>query len=196
MKYDLYLSLRLYLISAIILIIYNLILYGAGNSFWQEETQGSLIRNDDGHVKGSYLISQKLENTKYFRYRPQPMFLDQCHVALYHSKFKKALTSLVKKNKPIVSEEPLAIGEQNTNKAYSDITMLTSSASGLDPYITKAEAIRQIPLVAAKRGINPKILKQLVDQQTIKASFPFFTNDIINVTKLNILLDSVNEPLS
>ena len=66
--------------------------------------------------------------------------------------------------------------------------MLTTSASGLDPDISPANAALQVARVARARGVPPADLNALVDRQVIGRSFGIFGEPRVNVLELNLAL--------
>ncbi len=63
--------------------------------------------------------------------------------------------------------------------------LVTTSGSGLDPDITRQDAIVQIPMVANATGIPAAQLQALIDKQTHSAPWGFLGSDYINVLQLN-----------
>ena len=68
--------------------------------------------------------------------------------------------------------------------------MLTTSASGLDPDISVANAMLQASRVAAVRGIPEKKLRGLIETQVTGRDLGIFGEPRINVLKLNLDLDA------
>lgn len=171
MKENLITCLKLYVAAIILIAVYNLALNWIGKSFWPEQTYGSLIKDESGAIRGSYLLNTEFNKLGYFKYRPQMLFPSQCNVALYTTKFKNALNSL-----------------QHKNHDITDVVMITPSASTHDPYILKNHALDQVTEISQYHQIDPEILEDMIEKLTINSSFPFFALDIINVTKLNFAL--------
>jgi potassium-transporting ATPase KdpC subunit len=67
--------------------------------------------------------------------------------------------------------------------------MVTTSASGLDPDITIANARAQAPRVAKVRGMTLAAVLKLVNQYTTGRTFGFLGEPRVNVLKLNLALD-------
>ncbi|MBV8631567.1 MAG: potassium-transporting ATPase subunit C, partial [Silvibacterium sp.] len=71
--------------------------------------------------------------------------------------------------------------------------MLTTSASGLDPDISPANATLQVPRVARARGIPAVQIQALVDAQVTGRAFRIFGEPRVNVFELNRALREASE---
>ena len=164
-------SFVLYFVCVIFICIYSSIVYFVGHTFWQENAKGSLILDKDKNIRGSFLLAQQLENAKYFSPRTKEKFDSCCDLALYNDKLKDKLLE-----RYIKAENPY------------DISLITPSASLLDPYIMKRDAIKQAIQIAAKRSIKPDNLLRLIEKYSLNNSEPFFELEIVNTTLLNVVL--------
>jgi K+-transporting ATPase ATPase C chain len=63
--------------------------------------------------------------------------------------------------------------------------LVTTSGSGVDPDITPADAVAQIPMVARATGLSPDRLRTLVNQQTHSRQLGFLGSNYVNVLQLN-----------
>jgi K+-transporting ATPase ATPase C chain len=70
------------------------------------------------------------------------------------------------------------------------VDAVTSSGSGLDPHISRANARLQAPRVARERGIPLEDVLLLVDKHTDGRSLGFLGDPGVNVLELNLALDS------
>ncbi|TAG84875.1 MAG: potassium-transporting ATPase subunit C, partial [Burkholderiales bacterium] len=76
----------------------------------------------------------------------------------------------------------------NTNVVPVDL--VTASASGLDPHISRAGADYQLARVANARGISPATLAAIVEKHTERPMFGFLGEPRVNVLLLNLELDN------
>jgi K+-transporting ATPase ATPase C chain len=73
------------------------------------------------------------------------------------------------------------------------VDLVTTSASGLDPEITPAAALFQVPRVARARGLGEDRVRGLVEAHTQQRTFGLLGEARVNVLELNLALDGVGK---
>jgi len=169
-------------------IAYPLLVSGVALLVFPEKAKGSLIRSEDGYL-GSELIGQPFDETKYFwgRLSATPDF--PYNPALSSGSnlgpSNPALVETVKARIEALQKANLG------NRSPIPVDLVTSSGSGLDPHITPAAAIYQIPRVVLARGLSEDQVRRLVDQFTEPRQWGFLGEPRVNVLKLNRALDRI-----
>jgi len=183
------------LLTLITGILYPLAMIGIGQAIFPKQANGSLIEKD-GKVIGSSLIGQNFAGGKYFHGRPSattdtdPNDSTKTIAAPYNAD-NSGGSNLGPTSKALLDRVK---GDVDTLKKENDkpvpVDMVTTSASGLDPDITPANAEFQIERVAKARGLSADAVRTLVQQNTEDRTFGVLGEAHVNVLKLNLALDA------
>jgi K+-transporting ATPase ATPase C chain len=185
--------------TAITGLAYPLAMTGIAQVLFHHQANGSLIERD-GKVIGSELIGQNFTSEKYFHGRPSattdtdPNDSTKTVPAPYNAgnssgsnlgPTSKALVDRVK-------DETAKLAAENPS-APVPVDLVTTSASGLDPDISPAAALFQVPRVAKARGLNEDAVRQLVETNTVGRLAGIIGEPHVNVLRLNLALDALGK---
>ena len=180
-------------------LVYPLGMTGIAQILFPSQANGSLIRKDD-KVMGSTLIGQNFEKPEYFHGRPSattdvdPKDSSKTVPAPYNaanssgSNAGPTSKALIER----VEGDVKALKEENPNTPIP-IELVTTSASGLDPDISPAAALFQVPRVAKARGLPEDKVRELVHQSTEGRFLGLIGEPRVNVLQLNMALDALKK---
>ena len=185
------------MLTAITGLAYPLAMTAIAGVIFPKQAQGSLIEKD-GKVIGSALIGQNFSSDKYFHGRPSatngtdPNDATKTVPAPYNAAnsggsnlgpTSKALVDRVK-------DDAAKLAADNPNTPIP-ADLVTTSASGLDPDITPAGAMFQVPRVAKARGLDEAKVRQLVQDHIAGRLLGIIGEPHVNVLQLNLALDAM-----
>lgn len=182
-------SIRMAVITLVVLgLVYPLAVTGLAQVLMPVQANGSLVTRE-GAVIGSTLIGQTFTDAKYFRGRPSAAGADgydaTASSASNLAPTSKALVDIVgARVATAVAENP------GLRSGRVPVDMVTSSGSGLDPDITRANAYAQVARVATARKMTEATVRRLVDSLTTGRQFGLLGESRVNVLRLNMALDA------
>jgi K+-transporting ATPase ATPase C chain len=166
--------------------LYPLAVTGLAQLIFPKKANGSMILKD-GKTFGSELIGQPFSDPKYFWSRLSATgpfaFNAAASSGSNYGPINQAYLDGVKKR----IQDLKAVDSSNTQPVPADL--VTASGSGLDPHISVAAALYQLPRVARIRNLNQDQLRSLVSQYTEGRQLGFLGEPRVNVLKLNLALD-------
>ena len=178
-------------------IVYPLAIAGIAELVFPHQAAGSLIVRD-GKVVGSELIGQSFAEDKYFHGRPsattEPDPKDPTKtIAVPYAADNSAGSNLGPTAKALVDRVKDDAGKLKAQNptAPVPVDLVTTSASGLDPDITPAGALFQVPRVAKARGLAEDRVRRLVEDHTEGRFLGILGEPHVNVLKLNLALDAL-----
>ncbi|MFG6457998.1 potassium-transporting ATPase subunit KdpC [Roseateles sp. BYS96W] len=166
---------------------YPLVVTGVAQTVFPRQANGSLVVHD-GKTVGSALIGQRFGDPGHFWSRPSatgPMPNNAANSA--GSNLAPTAPALVDAVKARV--EALRAADPD-NSAPVPVDLVTTSASGLDPHISRAAADYQVARVARVRGLPVAQVQALVAQHTEGRWLGFVGEPRVNVLQLNLALEA------
>jgi K+-transporting ATPase ATPase C chain len=178
-------------------LVYPLAMTGIAQLLFPYQANGSLITKD-GKVIGSALIGQNFTSDKYFHPRPSattepdpkdatktipvPYAADNSSGSNYGPTQKDLIDR--------VKGDAAALAKENPGTPIP-VDLVTTSASGLDPDITPAGAMFQVPRVAKARGLTVDQVRALVEENVQGRTLGVLGEPRVNVLALNMALDAL-----
>jgi len=178
-------------------VIYPLAMTGVAQIAFPAAANGSLqVKNNT--VVGSELIGQAFSSERYFRPRPSattapdPRDASKSVGAPYNAANSAGsnLGPLSKALQDRVVESVQAI-QRSSGASGVPADAVTTSASGLDPDISPANALQQVRRIAKARKLPEDRVRQLVTNAIDMPAMGFVGEPHINVLQLNLALDAV-----
>jgi K+-transporting ATPase ATPase C chain len=167
-------------------VLYPLLITAIAQIVFPHQANGSIVLLN-GNPVGSSLTGQEFSDPKYFwgrlsatsptSYNPLPSSGSN-----FGSLNPALREQAEKKIKMLQSADP-------GNKSLIPVDLVTASASGLDPHISVAGALYQVPRVARVRGISQDQILRLVEENTSGRFAGVFGEPVVNVLQLNMALD-------
>jgi potassium-transporting ATPase KdpC subunit len=176
-------------------LLYPFAMTGIAGVVFPYQAQGSLIERG-GKVVGSALIGQDFTSAGYFHGRPSATVAPDPNdstktVPAPYNAANSGGSNLGPTNKALIDRVQGDVEklQQENPSAQVPIDLVTTSGSGLDPDISPAAALFQVPRVAKARNMPEDRVRQLVDEHVEGRTLGFLGEPRINVLALNLALD-------
>jgi K+-transporting ATPase ATPase C chain len=166
---------------------YPLAMTGIAQLVFPYAANGSLIADDKGTVIGSALIGQAFSRPEYLWPRPSATGAGG-YDATASSGSNLGPTS--QKLRDRITAEIARLQETNPEaRGPIPSDLVTASASGLDPHVSPAAALWQVPRIARARHVAPERVQALVEDAIEGRTFGILGAPRVNVLLVNLALD-------
>jgi K+-transporting ATPase ATPase C chain len=181
--------------------VYPLVVLGIGQAAFHNQANGSLV-SVNGKVAGSSLLCQEFVDSKgnplpqYFQPRPSTASDPTSKTDYGCDPNFSGASNLGPNNSTLlqnVNQRKAAYAKLNgVSPSSVPPDAITTSGSGLDPYISPQNADLQVNRVAAARHLPVSQVKALVDSHVQGRTIGFLGAPRVNVLALNIALDQLS----
>ena len=174
---------------------YPLAITGIAGVLFPYQAQGSMIERD-GMVVGSELIGQDFSDDKYFHGRPSATNMPDPNdptknVDAPYNAANSGGSNLGPTSKALADRLQADVDKLKAENpsAPVPVDLVTTSGSGLDPNISPAAALFQVPRVAKARNLPEDSVRKLVQDHTEGRLLGLLGEPRVNVLALNLALD-------
>lgn len=188
MRKELLVALRVTAVTLILTgLVYPLVTTGLAQLLFPRRAAGSFLTEASGQVVGSELIGQGFASPGYFHPRPSaagkdgwdPTGSSGSNLGPTSKKLRDGAAEALQK---LQAENPDAPGP-------APVELVTASGSGLDPHLSPAAALWQVPRVARARNVAQDRVRMLVESQIERRDLLVLGEPRVNVLVLNLALD-------
>ena len=176
-------------------LIYPGIVTALAQLIFPYQANGSL-HSVNGKLVGSDLIGQYWTSLRYFHGRPSVTVNPSTGTPEPYAADNSTASNLGPTNSALIQTVQKRVAElkkENPNAPPGPVPvdLVTSTGSGLDPDISIAGALYQVPRVAQTRGLSQDKVKQLVMNNVTGRFLGIFGEPFVNVLDLNLALDAL-----
>jgi potassium-transporting ATPase KdpC subunit len=166
--------------------LYPLATTGLALVIFPKQARGSLATDLNGRTVGSELIGQNFSSPAYLMARPSAVAFDATASGgsnlgptsnALHDRVAKDLAQLV-------ADNPQAAGAVPAE-------LVSTSASGLDPHLSPAAALWQVPCIARARGITDERVRGVIEAQIEGRDLLVLGEPRVNVLITNLAFDTL-----
>jgi potassium-transporting ATPase KdpC subunit len=188
MRKELIIGLRVTAVTLVLTgLLYPVVTTGLAQVLFPHRAAGSFVTDEAGRVVGSELLGQGFAARGYFHPRPSAAGKDGwdatsssgTNLGPTSKKLRDSTADVLGK---LLEENPGAPGP-------APVELVTSSGSGLDPHLSPAGALWQVPRVAQARHVSEERVRMLVESQIERRDLLVLGEPRVNVLTLNLALD-------
>lgn len=173
------------LFTGVLGVAYPFAVTGVAQTVFQEQADGSLVRDKAGKVVGSALVGQSFAEPVYLHPRPSAAGAGYDASTSSGSNLGPLNPDLIAR----VKTDGDALRAE-TGTAVIPADAVTTSASGLDPHISPAYAKLQAARIAQARGVAVEEVSQVIEQHVEGRTFGVLGQPRVNVLLTNMALDA------
>jgi K+-transporting ATPase ATPase C chain len=153
-----------------------------------DNAEGSVL-TAGGRAVGSELIgidpvAKDPNHDPWFHNRPSASTDSTTSGGSNKGAFDESLVKAIQDRKDAIAKR------EGVDPAQVPADAVTTSASGLDPDISTAYALLQVPRVARETGVSEDRLRALIDDSTTGRGLGFLGDPGVNVLKLNLAVQA------
>jgi K+-transporting ATPase ATPase C chain len=176
----------LFLMTLLTGVIYPLVITGIAQLLCPHQANGSLIVRN-GQPFGSTLIGQPFNDPRFFWGRPSAT------KPFPYNSAASAGSNLGPSNPDLTKAVRAQIAALHAadldNHQPIPVELVTASGSGLDPHISPAAALYQVPRVAKARGLDEQIVRDLVLSHVQSRHLGILGEPVVTVLEVNMALE-------
>jgi K+-transporting ATPase ATPase C chain len=187
MRREIIIALRATIVTLLLTgLVYPLVMTGVAQVLFRDKANGSVARDEKGTVVGSELIGQVFTKPGYLQGRPSAA--GNGYDATASSGSNLGPTS--KKLRDRVAADVERLRKENPGAPLPvPAELVTTSASGLDPDLSPAAALWQVPRIARTRQVEPDRIRQVIESRIQGRDLGVFGEPRVNVLSVNLALD-------
>ena len=170
-------------------VAYPLLVTVVSQAAFPHQSNGSLVMRE-GKLIGSELIGQQFDDAQYFWGRPSAT------TPAYNAGASSGSNLGPTNPAQLEAVRGRVDAMKKANPGQSGpvpVDLVTASGSGLDSHITPAAAEFQVERIAKARGVDAKVIRELVEQNTAARQLGILGEPRVNVLELNLALDGLNK---
>jgi K+-transporting ATPase ATPase C chain len=181
-------ALRMTLVTLVVTgLVYPLAITGVARMLFPGASGGSLVEDANGAVVGSRLIGQAFSNPAYLQPRPSAAGATG-YDGTASSGSNLGPTS--QKLHDRVQADIERLKKENPDAGETvPADLVTASASGLDPHVSPAGALWQVPRIAQARGEEPARIQAVIEANIEHPTLGFMGEARVNVLAVNLALN-------
>jgi len=175
-------------------LIYPGIVTALAQVIFPYQANGSL-HSVNGKIIGSDLIGQQWTSPLYFHGRPSATLSDDGSKPQPYNAENSSASNLGPTNAKLITTVQQRVKDlQKDNPGVPvPIDLVTSSGSGLDPDVSPAGALFQVPRIALVRHLSQDTVHQLVMDHMQGRFLGIFGEPYVNVLDVNLALDALKK---